>query len=192
MAKGETNVMRCFLGLSVPQDIRETLAAQCHAWRQAGLEGAWVKPENYHVTVRFLGNVTEEQRTRLDATLEPALAACAPLRLRVAGMGAFPNPRRPRVVWAGLEILEGAFEPVAREVEAGARAMGLPPETKAVTPHITLLRFRRPPDGDVLKRCIDAEMASPGDFIAGGVALWRSKLLPGGAEYQLLREYKFS
>lgn len=193
MIHGDTETMRCFLGLPVPPPIRDALGTVCQQWKQAGLAGAWVEPKNYHITLRFLGNTTACQLEQLDAILPGAFRRCVPLELRVRGAGVFPDLRHPRVLWAGLEVLSGSFEPVLDAAAQGADAIGLPSREKESHPHITLLRFWRPPPAGRLQGCLGlGESLAAGDFRAGPVALWRSQLLPGGAEYQQLREYPFA
>ena len=185
--------MRCFLGIALPDPAREILAAQCRAWKGPGLLGSWVRPGNFHITVRFLGEVTETQRVELDRALGPAFSACGAARIRVAGAGVFPNARRPRVLWAGVEMLSGTLTPVFAAAEACARSAGLPAERKAAKPHVTLLRLRRPPARGVVEGLLeDAESLATDAFTVDSVALWKSTLGSGGACYEQLREYPLS
>lgn len=182
--------MRCFLGIALPEPIRDAVAAQAEKLREAGLRGSWVKPANYHVTARFLGDIMPEQLEALDGFLPAALRPCTPLKLQIAGLGAFPTPRRPRVLWAGVAAVAGDLECVLDATEEGAQAIGLTPEHRAPHPHVTLLRFRKSPRPDVVPRLLDEHIDKATDaFSAQSVALWRSTLGPGGATYEQLREY---
>lgn len=181
---------RCFLAIPLPGGVRAVLAEWAARARRAGVSGAWVRPENYHVTVRFLGDLTGEQAAALDAYLPGALSGRGPLRLRVAGADAFPNAGRPRVLWAGVSASAGDLGAVFAAGEAGARAIGLPPDHRPPHPHVTLLRLRRPAPANVIGPLLEAGAALETDaFDAGTVALWRSTRRPGGAVYEQRREY---
>lgn len=182
--------MRCFLGLDLPDAVRAQTAALYAAWRGAGLKASWVRPENLHVTVRFLGDIAPDQLEALDGVMDHGLEACGPLSLRLAGAGAFPNARRPSVIWAGVRVEAGDLRAVFAAGEAGAWALGLPPEGRDPHPHVTIARLRVPPPPGRVESLLETARAWESDaFQAAGVALWKSTLRPGGAVYDKLREY---
>jgi len=185
-----TGLRRCFLGIALPEAVRGQLAAWCAANRTPALDGTWVKAENFHITLRFLGDLDDVQRHALDRRVADAFGKCQAAGLRLADVGAFPDARRPRVLWAGAEILDGALEPLFEAAESGARAIGLPPETRPAAAHVTLLRLRIPPRGGLPRTLLDAGRAFVSDaFEARAVALWESTPGPGGARYAQLKEY---
>lgn len=184
---------RCFLGLALPLAARKSLENFGAEWARAGLGGAWVPCGNFHVTLRFLGSVPEAQRARLDIPLARAFGQCPALQVRLAGTGAFPSVRRPRVLWAGLDVLAGDMEKLIRAAEAGTAALGLPEEKRAHQPHVTLVRLRRPPPEDLTSRFLAETRAFVSDaFPVLSVALWKSALRPDGPVYEQLREYPLS
>jgi len=134
--------MRSFVAIELPGRVRESLAALRERLRKSGAAASWVREENMHLTLRFLGDVAEPDLERLSETLGEALRPFSPLTLRIQNLGAFPNPRRPNVIWAGVETLSGTLLEVQAAVEAAARAIGLPPDDKPFHPHITLARIR--------------------------------------------------
>jgi len=181
---------RCFLAIALPGAVRNTLAAVCREGSKMGLQGSWVREENFHITVRFLGDITENQRTQLGQSLESTLSKGAGLQIQLAGTGVFPNLSRPRVLWAGVTVLKGDLDPIFEAAESAARAIGLPPEKRRPRPHVTLLRLRRTPDASLLKRFLcHTETLTTDAFPVDSVALWKSTLRPGGAVYHKLREF---
>jgi 2'-5' RNA ligase len=107
-------------------------------------------------------------------------------------MGFFPDPRRPRVFWAGIEA--GApLRALAASVEMCLQPLGIPRETRAFSPHITLARFKSPKGVDPLRAAVE-KMGAPefGRALAGEFHLYQSVLKPGGAEYTRLASYQIS
>ena len=103
----------------------------------------WVRPELMHITVKFLGNTPEDQVADVVEAGFAAVRGAAACRLEVAGLGAFPKPGRPRIIWAGLR---GDIQPLAEVVdrlESALEELGFPREKRGFFPHITLARARR-------------------------------------------------
>src|SRR5687767_4376349 len=117
--------MRCFVAVEVPEEVRGLLARVQEALRRADADVKWVERENVHLTLKFLGELTEEAAARLSGALAAEAARWPPLRLAFGGIGVFPERGAPRVVWAGcagdLERLAG----LARAVERAAEAEGV-------------------------------------------------------------------
>lgn len=105
---------------------------------------AWVARDNVHLTLKFLGAVEAARRDAVAGALSDAAAGCSCFDLTVRGLGAFPTPKRPRVLWAGLD--EGAAQAaaLARRVDEALVALGFAPEPRAFTAHVTLGRVRAP------------------------------------------------
>ena len=133
--------MRTFIAIEIEESIRAELAQA-----QAGLrpvEGIkWVEPQNFHLTLRFLGEVDQGTVSRLVNEIGIIAAATAHFILGFAGAGAFPNERRPRVVWIGLDRgLEPLFA-LAQRVEAACQALGFAAEERPFSAHLTLGRAK--------------------------------------------------
>jgi RNA 2',3'-cyclic 3'-phosphodiesterase len=188
--------IRCFLALEIPGTVRTGLAELAEPFRSAGLKAAWVRPENLHLTLRFLGGVGEARLRDLAVRLRCVCAEQPALRLAVRGIGAFPNQRRPAVLWAGAEVLDGDISALHKAVEKAVRAAYIPPDNRRFHPHITLARFRgqhwhgRLPE---LLRKAEKSAAEAGDaFPVASVTLFRSDLKPGGPVYTQLEEFDLS
>lgn len=182
--------MRSFVAIELPDRVRESLAALRERLRKSGAAASWVREENMHLTLRFLGDVAQPDLDRLSEVLGERLPAFSPLMLRIQNLGAFPNPRRPSVVWVGVEMVTGSLMDVQESIEAAARAIGVPPDDKPFHPHITLARIRDTRRlGALFEEMAAAKEACAGEFTASRVALFSSTLTPRGPVYRRLREY---
>lgn len=189
--------MRTFIAVEIPEDLRNRLSAVAAelAENNAASVLRWTDQRNYHLTLRFLGDTTATQRRQIGAMLERATTDCPPFWLMLDGLGAFPNWRRMRVLWAGIEGDVQRLSDLQREVEAGVQSCGFAVERQGFHPHLTLARVSRDAQSGLI--------AQTGRFLAGQTALaqalgqWevselvlmRSELGPGGAVYSVLDRF---
>lgn len=131
--------MRLFLAINPPDRIREEIAAATSPMREAAPALRWVSPERMHLTVRFLGEQPEDRVAGLAAGLDEAVAQHLGTPLVLDGFGAFPNFRRARVVWMGVEP-HPRLELLHHDVERACLALGFEAEGRAFRPHLTLAR----------------------------------------------------
>jgi 2'-5' RNA ligase len=145
----------------------------------------WVRPQGIHLTLKFLGDVPQAKVDAIAEALQDACAPHAPFSLSVGGMGCFPNPRRPRVVWVGVDEPSGALVRLQRDVERAIGPLGFPPEKRRFSPHLTLGRVKgRDRDAVVaLGEYVSRATVRVGELQAEAVHVMRSELLPGGAVY---------
>jgi 2'-5' RNA ligase len=184
--------MRTFIAIELPEPILAAIAMLSDRLRASRARVTWVKPENMHLTLRFLGEVDDENIKRITTILSDAYRGVTPFTVSVRGTGAFPNERRPNVIWAGVESAGSGLETAHMAAESAARAIGLPPEDRAFHPHLTLVRIKEwreaPPVIDCLERESDF---NAGDFTVKDVSLFSSRLTPHGPVYQRLQEFIF-
>lgn len=169
--------MRLFVAIDLPAAIRQQVSAICE-----GLPGVrWIKPEQMHLTLRFIGEVSEQQA----AALKTALAALEfqPFTMHLQGVGQFPPRGTPRVLWAGIQS-PAALAELARQVEAALTGTGLPPADKPFAAHITLARLKTPPDRAALQQFFarNANFQTP-PFEIKDIILYSSLLASTGATY---------
>jgi 2'-5' RNA ligase len=177
---------RLFIALELPPPPRQVLAALC-----SGLPGArWVSPELLHLTLRFLGQVPEDQVAGLRQKLTGVSAAA--FRAGVQGVGVFPqvpSRRKPaRVLWAGVS----PAEPVAALKQALDAALGPDPEIaeQGYSPHVTLARFKLPPAPDALARFLDQHRTLATEpFAVDAFTLYESRTLPTGSVYTAVARF---
>ncbi|HEY3318693.1 MAG TPA: RNA 2',3'-cyclic phosphodiesterase [Coriobacteriia bacterium] len=193
--------MRAFVAITLPDATRRSLAAASGAFRDAAPEWAgekWVPEENLHVTVEFIGQLSDETVPAVMNALELACSPLRPFTLSVRDVVAKPGGSRPRMLWA--RFADG-IEP-ARELASGistalAEAIGLEPEKRPYTPHVTLVRFRVPrrvPEGAVAAANAVLDAIAPSCGTAGGpsplfvsvrhVTLMSSRLSRRGPTYE--------
>jgi 2'-5' RNA ligase len=155
----------------------------------------WTRPEGIHLTLKFLGDVQAERLEDIAATLRSACAPYAPFALSVGGMGVFPNPRRPRVVWIGVDEPTGTLTRLQRDVEHAIAPLGFPTERRRFSPHLTLGRVKRGrsvAELEALGQYADQARVWVGEMGVQAVYLMRSDLRPSGAVYTELAEVSLS
>jgi 2'-5' RNA ligase len=165
--------LRAFLALEIGEGARRAAAgaAQRLAREVRGREVRWTRPESYHLTLRFLGELPAEQVAPLAARVAEAVAGVAPFELRLGALVAFPSARRPRVLAASVEP-EAPLAELARRVEAATLRAGFSPEARAFRPHLTLGRVRDRAHPDLAA----AGPLAPEPFRVAEVVLFRSDL----------------
>lgn len=179
-------VGRLFLAIVPPEQTRHDLAARLdQAFRDDPLPGRVVRPDAWHITLRFLGDPGEPGLDRLLWELEQAPTE-GPFELSIDGLGAFPRPAKANVVWAGIDRGEGPLFALAGEVDEAADRAGLGKEDRPFVPHLTLSRIR--PSVDVW-RWLEREPDLRIKWAVEEFALFRSHRRSEGAEYELLETF---
>lgn len=182
--------MRLFVAMDIPEDVRNSLAAIAAKLRVAYPSARWARITGLHVTLKFIGETPAEKMERIETALS-AIPVRAPISINFRGLGFFPNERRPRVLWAGVQA-SAELRELAAAVDTALHPLGIPREERAFTPHLTLARFDSPRGLDSFHAAIDK--GGPLEF--GGVTakefhLYQSVLKPGGAEYTRLATFSF-
>lgn len=183
--------MRLFVALDLTEEIHQSLRQLLGALQAAGADVRWVRPEGMHLTLKFVGEVKEAKRPRIEESLR-ALPVPGPVALRFRGLGYFPNERRPRVLWVGVET-NPSLTPLAGAMEAALEPLGIRREGREYTPHLTLGRFKSNKGLARLQERIAALPAQEfGEMEARAFYLYQSRLSPGGAQYSKLAEFALS
>lgn len=152
----------------------------------------WAEPENIHLTVKFLGEITPEQLSEVTGILTECCKGVKPFAITLKGVGAFPSASRPQVVWVGAEPTDAesadALKRLADGLEEWLETIGIPREARAFKPHLTLGRIKGPKGSDRLATAI-GEMAGRlfGEMLVEDVVLIQSRLSPGGPTYTPLQ-----
>ncbi|HEY3228502.1 MAG TPA: RNA 2',3'-cyclic phosphodiesterase [Roseiflexaceae bacterium] len=181
---------RLFVAVEAPPDVKAELAAAQERLRRTDAAVKWVAPEALHMTLHFLGETDVELLPRLGAALRAALAGHTAVAVRLDGIGAFPNLRRPSIVWAGIGGATAALERVYVASGAALEALGLPRDARPFRAHLTLGRVRReaaPAQLERLGRAIRSlPPFAPVPWVIERVVLFRSELRPSGPVYTAL------
>jgi RNA 2',3'-cyclic 3'-phosphodiesterase len=174
--------MRLFVGLALPLDIRHRLQALCSGIAEA----RWVKPENMHITLRFVGDVNGEDVDDLNDAL--AKISCPSFNLSLGSVDCFGSSKGVRSVWAGVEKSQ-ELEQLQARVESTISRLGYGPEERKFTPHITLARFKKT-RADKIAPFFESNIGFvSGPFPIEKFTLFRSHLGHEGAHYETLGEY---
>ncbi|MGB3715109.1 MAG: RNA 2',3'-cyclic phosphodiesterase [Candidatus Promineifilaceae bacterium] len=178
--------IRAFIAIDVPDEVRKSLDDAIRILGRELTHGGvrWVKSSNIHLTLRFLGNVSQEKLPALYDGLDDVAAGSAPFSLDLDVLGCFPNPRRPRIVWVGLVGNNHRLSSLHRAIERMLVPSGWEEEGRKYHPHLTLGRVKdsnkvveaRLPWGDLLVK---------GRIEAKAIHLIESQLLSTGAVYSI-------
>jgi len=182
--------VRLFVALDLTQEIREALREPIARLKPLSKSARWTQPDGMHVTLKFIGHVEAD---KLDAIRAALATVCsdAPVEMHVRGVGFFPDDRRPRVVWCGIEA-SANLAPLAAEMERALEPLGIAREERKFTPHLTLARLKDFHGVGKLVRA--AEEMKSRDF--GSVRdtefhLFESLTKPSGAEHKKIESYRF-
>lgn len=185
--------VRAFIAVALPEGVKLFLKELLAQLRSFGGNVRWTRPEGIHLTLKFLGNVDRSRLPELQKEISRALLPHAAMRLRLAGMGAFPGLNRPRVIWVGINDPQEGLPPAVADLERALERLGFESEKRRFSPHLTLGRVkagRLGPDLlDAIRQKIDLSGPS---FDADHAILFQSILKPSGAEYHPLSRFDFS
>ena len=188
----KTNALRSFIALELPLTIRSALAELQQELKRCNADIRWVKPDNIHLTLKFLGEVKED---RIDGIIKAVRDVCdryGQLRLEVRGLGVFPNRRSPRVLWVDVPD-DGLLAGLQKDIEEAMALAGFKSEKRGYTPHLTIGRFRSLKEKDhLLERIGQFSDNSLGYIDVKSVALMRSDLGPAGAVYTRIADLPLS
>jgi 2'-5' RNA ligase len=187
--------IRAFIAVPLPGSLLDELAAlQRRLEKQVPSRSVrWVQIAGIHLTLQFLGDTPAEKLPAIQEALAAVACNALACTFTVGGLGCFPNPRRPRVVWVGVQEPTGRLAALQDAVEEAMGHFGFAPEGRGFTPHLTL--------GRVQRHASNSEAAQVGEAVAGvpvgqlaevaadRFALIRSVLKPSGAEYTTLAEF---
>jgi len=182
--------MRLFVALELSDAVRDAIRDLNGRLQRARADVRWVRPEGMHLTLKFIGEVSEEKLAPIKQALSAPRSA-KPVEMNFRGLGYFPNERRPRVLWAGIEASENLAE-MAAQVEAALEPLGVERENRPFVPHLTLGRFKGSKRLDLLQKEIAALPSTEfGRIVTSEFFLFQSKLSPKGAEYTKLERFAF-
>ena len=174
---------RLFIAVELSAKIIQGLEAVMRTFQKNGLQAVhWVKAKNIHLTLRFLGDTTQDQLGLINTSLPVALAEFQPFDLVVEGCGAFPNARLPRVVWVGVKAPPELFQ-MQKIVEKICCQAGFTPDVRPFSPHLTLGRVPPEAAARVGQALNPDQRVLLGQTCVTRLTLFKSDLFPGGAVY---------
>lgn len=179
--------MRAFLALNLDGDLRERLHRDTAVLRAAAPQAGWVRAANLHLTLRFLGEVAGAQVEGLAERLRPLLTYHHIIDTTLVRIGAFPNLRRPRVIWVGVHD-DRAVGALAKDVDRACGQAGFAMETRPFSAHVTLGRVKHPLSRDAVAALTHAARAITTAYPVrfSRVDLMQSELASGGSRYAVV------
>ena len=182
--------IRSFIAIEIPPPLKSRMEEIQRELRRTDADVKWVRPGAIHLTLKFLGLIRQEDVERISQALTPIVADGESFEVRVQGMGCFPNPRNPRVVWLGVDQGREALASLRGAIEKRMAELSFPPEDRPFSPHLTMGRVRSPRGRVGLTQAIEKHQGVPiGSFQAQEVILFQSELRPSGAVYTKLKEF---
>jgi 2'-5' RNA ligase len=186
-----TGKLRLFVAIPLPEAVRNAIVGVQEELRKLVSPKAvrWTQPEQFHLTLKFLGDVPGDRVTVLQEALAVACAGVGALALRAQSMGFFPNERSPRVIWAGISDDTGRLVDLQKRVESVVQPFTSGQGTERFAGHITLGRIKFLGRQEVGKLTAHAQTLTSrrfGEWTANEVELIQSELTPSGARHSVL------
>jgi 2'-5' RNA ligase len=178
--------MRLFVAIEIDAEIRKRIEEFVSRLKPTVANVRWVRPEGMHITLKFLGNVADEREPSIEHALRRIQAAR--FSITVHKIGVFPNPKSPRVLWAGTEA-GPEMAHLAERVDEQMADLGFDREKRAFAPHITLARFGERRKEANLSSVLSDPQHSFGTMTTKEFHLYQSKLSPQGSRYSKLGSF---
>lgn len=180
---------RVFLAIPIVSPAQSVIAAFQSRLAESLDNLRWVRPDTLHLTLQFFGRTTEENLEKIKASMLSVGLKSKPLNVAISGLGVFPNPRRPRVLWMGFQPEEPLKELHALWAQTLIQA-NLPTDDRPFSPHLTIGRYRKGERGSEQQLTDLAKSAPIVAFTVNELVLYQSHLKPQGAEHVPIHQVK--
>ena len=182
---------RTFIALEIKENIKELLASvqQKIGSKTGGIK--WVKPNNLHLTLKFLGPTPEDKIEDISAVLEKVAGGLARFNVFVSGLGAFPSINDPKVIWAGLKADDVLYK-LQKDLDISLESLGFAREKRSFSPHLTIGRVRDNMAKKKLREVFEQVRAETGSSKAENITFYKSDLMPEGPVYTGLKSIQLS
>ncbi len=191
-----SNTLRLFIAIPLPSEIKTALKVAMEQLKQDWPFQKWVHPEDYHLTLKFIGDVSSASVSSLETKLGQIAARSMPFGLSIKGIGTFGSPQTPSVLWAGISGNMQVLQQLQTDVEQQAAELGYAPEARAYAPHVTLARRyagnSKDKSAQLLQTASQAIMPSgfSAEWVVDRVTLYRTHL-GQSPMYETLGDYFF-
>jgi 2'-5' RNA ligase len=184
--------IRCFIAVGITDQIKRGIGELIDILIEYDVDIKWVKPENLHLTLKFLGNTPDVLLPEIDKSLLNIVSSYEPFYIKICRTGVFPNRKYPRVIWVGVEDSEILVK-LNRDIENSMKSLGYKKEDKDYKPHLTIGRVRS--QTGIVHIVNELDHFTGKDFgivHVDRLRLMKSELKTKGAEYSCLNEFLFS
>ncbi len=176
---------RVFCAVDLPQNVRARLVTHIKQLQAAAPDAhaSWSRAGNIHLTLKFLGDIAQASVKNLSDAASRAVTGLAPFTIRLEQTGVFPPHGSPRVLWIGVNDLEGKLGELHARLEDEAARLGFQKETRPFHPHLTLARLRQPQHARTLASAHQAMAFEPAEITVSELLVIRSELNSEGSKY---------
>ncbi len=178
--------IRSFLAFELPSEIKKQIIAVSKELKKTALPVRWVKTENIHLTILFLGSVDEDAISDIEEKVNVVVRGFSAFKIKLNAVGTFPHWKRPRVIWIGLDGDIGKLSNFRNDLQEKLKILGFIPEKRPFQPHLTLGRFKRSLDRDAdIQRILDSRYHTLNSelYYLDELVLYKSDLKPEGPVY---------
>ena len=185
------SLLRAFIAVEIPTKIHKEIERQTAPLRVVLSTSLvrWVPTSNIHITLKFLGDISVTQVDKLAQILNAEASQHSVFEIQFGGLGVFPNPKRPRVLWVGIQA-PAELEALQSQLEAAVAKLGFPVEKRPFSPHLTIGRVKQhvsPTDIQKIRTALEeTKVGALGTSTVTAVHLFKSELKPTGAVYTRL------
>lgn len=188
--------MRTFIAIELSEEIREALAQVESHLKYSGADVKWVEKNNIHLTLKFLGEITEEKCEKIKAILDEIAKFTKSFEISIKDIGAFPKIDYPRVIWVGLEKGANESKVLAEKIDDALSKIGFQKESRPFAAHLTIGRVRSSKNKQALKEKVisydNSKLTAQNPQHVSSVILFQSKLMPKGPIYTKLHEARLT
>jgi 2'-5' RNA ligase len=177
--------VRTFVALELSPAAKAGILGLAGTLRGKGVRASWSREGTLHLTLKFIGDVEEADLPDVIEAVRRAATARGPFAFEIRGAGAFPSPRRPRVIWVGVAPSEALFD-LQADVERELAGVGVPREERRWTPHLTVGRVREADGAPDLGGALAALRVPEESVQVGEVLVMKSRLSPSGAVHEVI------
>jgi 2'-5' RNA ligase len=185
--------MRAFIAIEIPEPLKQSISLLQRELARETTGSGWVKPQNLHLTLKFLGDISPEQLSRVKMIAGAAAGAVPACKIKLDNIGVFPDMDKARIIWIGAERTPAELKFIAQEMENRLEGMGIKKEQRDFRAHITINRLRSPLRRPILEKTftgIKKLLDGPGwEFDCRETLLFESVLGPGGPHYTILERF---
>lgn len=181
--------VRTFIAVLLTDELKSRISTVQDQFKDLAPEVKWVARENLHVTLKFLGDVDSGRIEAVCSAMASAVEGVEAFSMGVSGVGAFPNPRRPRTVWVGLDSGAESLAEVAQRVDSALAGLGFPKEDRKFTGHVTIGRVKDERRiGSLPEALLAAKSTEFGAVDVAGITVMKSDLRREGPVYTVIKE----
>ncbi|MFC1703703.1 RNA 2',3'-cyclic phosphodiesterase [Candidatus Omnitrophota bacterium] len=184
---------RCFIAIELPQEIQRRLCKIQSELKATGADAKWVKQNNIHLTLKFLGNLDSAAIAKVTAVLEQTTVHYTPFSVEISEVGAFPTKESPRVIWVGVKEGKEKISAMVEELENSLQNIDIPKEEREFHPHITIGRLKSSFNRvHLVTKLKEITVGESMRFNVQALTLFKSTLTPKGPIYEVLKAASFN